>query len=144
MGLIIGIGGSGSGGGNGVYKFKGSVQTYQDLLAITGQKNGDTYNVIEQFTLDGKTYLAGSTFAWFDVAQAWFPINGTFDFTGYYPEMSVGAAKTLIPEASDAIIDNTSFIFQSAGGSASIAESATAKVADFVGNSQVIDGVVVG
>lgn len=145
MGLIIGVGGSGgSGGGNGVYKFKGSVQTYQDLLAIQSPKNGDTYNVIEQFTLDGKTYLAGTNFAWSAADNAWDALGGTMDFTGYYPEMSVGAAKTLIPEASDAVIDNTSFIFQSAGGNASIAESATAKLSDFMGNAQVINGVVTG
>lgn len=145
MGLLIGIGGSGgSGGGAGVYKFKGSVQTYQDLLAIQSPKNGDTYNVIEQFTLDGKTYLAGTNFAWSVADNAWDALGGTMDFTGYYPEMSVGAADTLIPEAADAVVDNTSFIFQSAGGNASIAESATAKVADFVGNSQLINGVLTG
>lgn len=147
MGLIIGVGGSGGsggGGGAGVYRFCGSVQTYEDLEAITGQKNGDTYNVIEQFTIDGKTYLAGTNFAWSESDGAWDALGGTIDFTGYYPEMSVGAAKTLIPEASDAVIDNTSFIFQSAGGNASIAESATAKLADFVGNSQLISGVLTG
>lgn len=145
MGLIIGVGGSGgSGGGNGVYKFKGSVQTYQDLLSIQSPKNGDTYNVIEQFTLDGKTYLAGTNFAWSESDGAWDALGGTMDFTGYYPEMSVGAADTLIPEASDAVVDNTAFIFQSAGGNASIAESATAKLSDFQGNAQMIDEKIVG
>ena len=146
MGLLIGIDGSRSGGGGttGALRIKGIVQTYNDLLAIEGQANGDVWKVAEQFTIDSKTYLAGSTFAWFDVAQAWFPINGTFDFTGYYPEMSVGAAYTLIPSASDAIVDNTPFIFQSAGGNASIAESATAKLVDFKGNTQLNGGVLSG
>lgn len=45
-----------------VYTFKGSVQTYDDLLAIQNPNTGDVYNVKQEDTEHG--VAAGSNFVW--------------------------------------------------------------------------------
>lgn len=46
----------------GLYQYKGSVQTYDDLLAIQNPQTGDVYNVIQEDVEEG--IAAGSNFAW--------------------------------------------------------------------------------
>ena len=46
----------------GLYAYKGSVQTYNDLLAIQNPQIGDVYNVIQEDAEEG--IAAGSNFAW--------------------------------------------------------------------------------
>lgn len=45
-----------------LYQYKGSVQTYDDLLAIQNPQIGDVYNVIQEDAEEG--IAAGSNFAW--------------------------------------------------------------------------------
>lgn len=45
-----------------LYRYKGSVQTYDDLLAIQNPQIGDVYNVIQEDAEEG--IAAGSNFAW--------------------------------------------------------------------------------
>lgn len=45
-----------------LYQYKGSVQTYDDLLAIQNPQIGDVYNVIQEDAEKG--IAAGSNFAW--------------------------------------------------------------------------------
>ena len=45
-----------------LYQYKGSVQTYGDLLAIQNPQIGDVYNVIQEDAEEG--IAAGSNFAW--------------------------------------------------------------------------------
>lgn len=49
-----------------VYKFKGTVQDVNELNAITGQENGDVYNVTSEIGTFGEEdyYPAGTNFAW--------------------------------------------------------------------------------
>lgn len=61
-----------------VYHFKGSVDTYLELKALTGMEVGDVYNVDES----GKNYgWTGVTSAYDD---GWDVLGGTFDLTDYY------------------------------------------------------------
>ena len=61
-------------------------------------------------------------------------VISSFDENGTYPKMSVGFARDLTPEESDAIIDNTPFIWQTSGGSANIPEKSTAIISKIGGN----------
>lgn len=51
------------GGGVGVYKYKGSVDYYEDL-PTSWMKIWDTYNVVNAFTKDGEDYPAWTNVAW--------------------------------------------------------------------------------
>lgn len=68
------------------YKYKGSVAFAE--LPTTGMKNGDVYNVTDEFTLDGNKYPAGTDVAWIANASEqggghWNALGGkTFDDSG--------------------------------------------------------------
>lgn len=71
-----------------VYKSKGSVQDAAALLALQGVKVGDTYNVIDAGTIDGKPFLAGTNFVATiagagDQPNMWDPLGGTIDTTDF-------------------------------------------------------------
>jgi hypothetical protein len=61
-------------------------------------------------------------------------VVSAFDENGTYPKMSVGFARDLTPEESDAIVDNTPFIWQTSGGNANIPEKSTAIISKIGGN----------
>lgn len=75
----------------GVYKYKGSVQTYADLPTENNQA-GDVWNVIEKY----ESYPAGTNFAWTP--------DGTWDALGGTIEVDVGEP------IAEAIRDNTTQI----------------------------------
>lgn len=58
-----------------IYTYKGSVLFAN--LPTTGQTIGDVYNVMDGFTLDGETYLAGVDVAW--NGTDWDAIKRTYD-----------------------------------------------------------------
>lgn len=64
-----------------VYRFKGSVANYTDL-PTSDQEVGDTYNILNSFILDGKTYAAGTNVAW--DGNSWDPLGG--EDNGYSKE----------------------------------------------------------
>lgn len=62
----------------GVYHFKGSVETFNDLLSVQNPAVGDTYNVSDT----GKNYAwTGSATAY---EQGWDALGGIFDLEDYY------------------------------------------------------------
>lgn len=61
----------------------------------------------------------------------------SFDENGTYPKMSVGFAYDITPNESDAIVDNTQFIWQTSGGKASIAPSSTGIIKKILGNTTI-------
>lgn len=64
-----------------VYRFKGAVQYYKDL-PTSDQQIGDTYNVLNAFEIDGRTYAAGTNVAW--DGNSWDPLGG--EDNGYSKE----------------------------------------------------------
>ena len=70
-----------------VYKFKGSVDTYQDLpkenLII-----GDVYNVVASYN----KYPSGTNFAW--TSQGWDALGGSITIEGYITEEQLNAGIT--------------------------------------------------
>jgi len=67
-------------------------------------------------------------------------VVSAFDENGTYPKMSVGFARDLTPEESDAIVDNTPFVWQTSGGNANIPEKSTAIISKIGGNCNYGEG----
>lgn len=67
----------------GVYKYKGSVQTYADLPTQNNQE-GDVYNVIQAY----QEYPAGTNFAWTS-QNTWDALGGNIDLSNYYTKEQV-------------------------------------------------------
>lgn len=67
----------------GVYKYKGSVQTYADLPTQNNQE-GDVYNVIQAY----QEYPAGTNFAW-TAQNTWDALGGSIDLSDYYTKEQV-------------------------------------------------------
>lgn len=63
-----------------VYKFKGTVADLDALNAVTGQENGDVYNVTNEIGTFGEEgyYPAGTNFAWDADANRWDALGGAF------------------------------------------------------------------
>ena len=81
-----------------VYKFKGSVETYEDLSSITGQVNGDVWNVKQAHGEPGDSDYtpAGTNYAWVDDSKYesetsghWDPLGGSVDLANYATTGSV-------------------------------------------------------
>lgn len=64
--------GSSGGSSSGALVFKGSCNFSE--LPTTDQKNGDTYDILDDFTLGGKDYKAGTNVAW--NGTSWDPLGG--------------------------------------------------------------------
>jgi hypothetical protein len=86
-----------------VYQFKGSVDTYQDLLAITDAKDGYVYNVIQAHGHAGDSdyYPAGSNFAWEVTNSAtteghWDQLGGVINLDAYATKAEVSAVSASI------------------------------------------------
>ena len=65
-----------------LYSYKGTVETYDDLLAIENPIPGDVYNVRTEINLPGMSYSAGTNFAWVredDGYSRWDALGGTID-----------------------------------------------------------------
>lgn len=83
-----------------VYKFQGSVQNVAALLALTGVKQGDVYDVREAGTLNGEPILSGDNVAATTdnpTAAQWDKLAGKFD------------ASNLLPKTGDASDTTVSF-----------------------------------
>lgn len=70
-----------------LYSFKGSVQTYGDLLLVQSPNVGDTYNVItgnnpEVDEASWPAFSSGTNFAW--DGEEWDSLGGSFDLSSYY------------------------------------------------------------
>lgn len=64
-----------------IYRFKGTVTNYTDLPTLD-QEVGDTYNVLNSFIIDQRTYAAGTNVAW--DGATWDPLGG--EDNGYSKE----------------------------------------------------------
>lgn len=60
-----------------VYKVKGSVQTYTELVAISAKTEGDVWNVVEA----SGTTPAGTNYVW--TGTEWDALGGTIDLSSY-------------------------------------------------------------
>ena len=77
-----------------LYSFKGSVQTYGDLLLVQSPNVGDTYNVItgnnpEVDESAWPSFSSGTNFAW--DGDEWDSLGGSFDLSGYYNKTETDA-----------------------------------------------------
>ena len=77
-----------------LYTFKGSVQTYGDLLNISGQSTGDTYNVITGNDPDTQeaswpSFSGGTNFSW--DGDEWDSLGGSLDLSAYYKKTETDA-----------------------------------------------------
>ena len=86
----------------GVYRFKGSVANYSDLPS--GATVGDVYNVVNEATVGGVTYGAGTNFAW--DGTAWDALGGvgggsSVDLSNYYAKPSTTPTLNPVVPATD-------------------------------------------
>lgn len=77
-----------------LYSFKGSVQTYGDLLLVQSPNVGDTYNVItgnnpEVDEVSWPSFSSGTNFAW--DGDEWDSLGGSFDLSSYYNKTETDA-----------------------------------------------------
>lgn len=77
-----------------LYSFKGSVQTYGDLLLVQSPNVGDTYNVItgnnpEVDEASWPSFSSGTNFAW--DGDEWDSLGGSLDLSGYYKKTETDA-----------------------------------------------------
>lgn len=77
-----------------LYSFKGSVQTYGDLLLVQSPNVGDTYNVItgnnpEVDESAWPSFSSGTNFAW--DGDEWDSLGGSFDLSSYYNKTETDA-----------------------------------------------------
>ena len=77
-----------------LYSFKGSVQTYGDLLMVQSPNVGDTYNVItgnnpEVDEASWPAFSSGTNFAW--DGDEWDSLGGSLDLSGYYKKTETDA-----------------------------------------------------
>lgn len=77
-----------------LYSFKGSVQTYGDLLMVQSPNVGDTYNVItgnnpEVDEASWPSFSSGTNFAW--DGDEWDSLGGSFDLSSYYNKTETDA-----------------------------------------------------
>lgn len=77
-----------------LYSFKGSVQTYGDLLMVQSPNVGDTYNVItgnnpEVDEASWPAFSSGTNFAW--DGDEWDSLGGSFDLSSYYNKTETDA-----------------------------------------------------
>lgn len=77
-----------------LYSFKGSLQTYGDLLLVQSPSVGDTYNIItgNNPEIDEATwpsFSSGTNFAW--DGDEWDSLGGSLDLSGYYKKTETDA-----------------------------------------------------
>lgn len=77
-----------------LYSFKGSLQTYGDLLTIQSPSIGDTYNIINGNTPETEesswpSFSNGTNFAW--DGDEWDSLGGSLDLSGYYKKTETDA-----------------------------------------------------
>lgn len=84
-----------SGLGN-VYRVKGTKTNLSDVLALTGAKAGDVWNVTNAFTLGGKPYPANTNVVCITATSSsdhdegnWDPLGGTVDLSTYVPKSDI-------------------------------------------------------
>lgn len=88
----------------GVYKYKGSKTDLSEVQALTNVKIGDVWNVVNEFTLGGKKYPAGTNVAAIaDKTEAdpnnWDALGGTVDLKPLNDKLAALEAKDTTIEA---------------------------------------------
>lgn len=79
-----------------VYRIKGSKTNISEVLALTGAKVGDAWNVTNAFTFGGKPYPANTNVVCITATSTsdhdennWDPIGGTVDLSTYVPKSDI-------------------------------------------------------
>lgn len=88
-----------------IYQYKGSVDNYADLPS-EDLKVGDVYNIVNEFTIDGKKYPAGTNVARTDTG--WDPLGGSIDLSGYYTKSEADAAYVKKDSSRNILLEGTS------------------------------------
>lgn len=88
-----------------IYQYKGSVDNYADLPS-EDLKVGDVYNIVNEFTIDGKKYPAGTNVARTDTG--WDPLGGSIDLSGYYTKAEADAAYVKKDSSGNILLEGTS------------------------------------
>lgn len=89
------------------YRVKGTKATIAEVTALTTKSIGDVWNVTAEFTLNSKTYPAGTNVVW--TGSEWDPLGGTVD---------LWSVKQDIPDSgySEAEADRISVVLGSTAG----------------------------
>ena len=117
-----------------VYKVKGSYSTLdalEDGVAEANRKEGDVYNIEQEFTLTNKKYPAGTNVVWVAeqtigqlvTAAHWDALGGTIDLSNFATAAQGKLADTAMQGAS-----GDSYISAVAGGTAGKTVTVTANV----------------
>lgn len=84
-----------------VYRVKGSKTNISEVLALTDAKVGDVWNVINDFTLNGKPFPASTNIVCVTATSPsdhdegnWDPIGGTVNLSAYIPKSDIVNAVT--------------------------------------------------
>lgn len=79
-----------------IYRIKGSKTNISEVLALTDAKVGDTWNVINAFTLGGRPYPANTNVVCIIATSSsdhdegnWDPLGGTVDLSTYVPKSDI-------------------------------------------------------
>ena len=94
-----------------VYRYKGSVQNFNDLDSITSEEAsglaiGDVWNIVNEFEIDGKKYPAGTNVARTDTG--WDPLGGSIDLSSYYTKSEADAAYVKKDSSGNILLEGTS------------------------------------
>lgn len=80
-----------------VYRPCGSVNFYQDLIAIVDKQEGDVYDVLAPYTTPyGQTYPAGTNFVW--NGSRWDELGGIIDLSNYALKSEIPTVPTKTSE----------------------------------------------
>lgn len=84
-----------------VYRVKGSKKDISEVIALTDAKVGDVWNVINDFTLNGKPFPANTNIVCVTATSPsdhdgdnWDPIGGTVNLSAYIPKSDIVNAVT--------------------------------------------------
>ena len=84
----------------GLYKFKGSKDTYEELPA-EGNQVGDVWNVVESYD----KYPAGTNYAW--TGTQWDALGGEIDLSNYQEKLTAGDGITITDNVISATLQGT-------------------------------------
>lgn len=82
-----------------IFTYKGNKVTFEVLPTVNDI--GDVYNVESSFTLEGKTYPAGTNVAW--NGEGWDPLAGSVDLSAYATKTEVSEIRTNVATNAESI-----------------------------------------
>lgn len=100
-----------------VYRVKGSKNTIAEVLALTDAKAGDVWNVITEFTMNGKYFPASTNVVCITSTSSsdhdegnWDPIGGTVDLSPYAKKTEVEESDNEIWEQFNVVVNKDEIV----------------------------------